>query len=79
MTDILKIGLSALLTQQRALAVTSNNIANASTPGYSRQRIELGERAAQRLGSGFVGTGVDPSTSLSSTTMRPSRAPSTIY
>ena len=59
MADILKIGLSALLTQQRALAVTSNNIANASTPGYSRQRIELGERAAQRLGSGFVGTGVD--------------------
>ena len=59
MTDLLKIGLSALLTQQRALATTSNNIANANTPGYSRQRVEFGERAAERVGSGFVGTGVD--------------------
>jgi flagellar hook-associated protein 1 FlgK len=59
MTDLLKIGLSALLTQQRALAATSNNIANANTPGYSRQRVEFGERPAERLGSGFVGTGVD--------------------
>jgi flagellar hook-associated protein FlgK len=33
MPDILQIGLSALLTHQRALATTSNNIANASTPG----------------------------------------------
>ena len=59
MTDLLKIGLSALLTQQRALATTSNNIANANTPGYSRQRVEFGERAAERVGSGFIGTGVD--------------------
>jgi flagellar hook-associated protein 1 FlgK len=42
MADILNIGLSALLAQQRALTTTSNNIANASTPGYSRQRVELG-------------------------------------
>ena len=59
MTDLLKIGLSALLTQQRALAATSNNIANANTPGYSRQRVEFGERAAERVGSAFVGTGVE--------------------
>jgi flagellar hook-associated protein 1 FlgK len=58
MTDILKIGLTALLAQQRAIAVTSNNIANASTPGYSRQRVELNEAAAQRLGNDFVGSGV---------------------
>jgi flagellar hook-associated protein 1 FlgK len=62
MADILNIGLSALLAQQRALTTTSNNIANASTPGYSRQRVELSERAAERLGIGFVGTGVDIAT-----------------
>ena len=41
MADLLNIGLSALLAQQRALTTTANNIANASTPGYSRQRVEL--------------------------------------
>jgi len=61
MTDILRIGLSALLAQQRALSVASNNIANASTPGYSRQRVELSEASAQRLGNDFVGTGVNAS------------------
>ena len=61
MTDLLRIGLSALLAQQRALATTSNNIANASTPGYSRQRVELSEASAQRLGNDFVGTGVNAS------------------
>jgi flagellar hook-associated protein 1 FlgK len=59
MADILNIGLSALLAQQRALTTTANNIANASTAGYSRQRVELSERAAERLGTGFLGTGVD--------------------
>jgi flagellar hook-associated protein 1 FlgK len=62
MADILNIGLSALLAQQRALTTTSNNIANASTPGYSRQRVELTERSAERLGPGYVGTGVDIAT-----------------
>ena len=58
MTDLLRIGLSALLAQQRALATTSNNVANASTPGYSRQRIELIERPVERLGNEMIGTGV---------------------
>jgi flagellar hook-associated protein 1 FlgK len=62
MADLLNIGLSALLAQQRALTTTSNNIANASTPGYSRQRIELTERQAERLGQGYLGTGVDIAT-----------------
>jgi flagellar hook-associated protein 1 FlgK len=48
-----------LVAQQRALAVTSNNVANASTPGYSRQRAELSERPSDRLGDGYVGTGVE--------------------
>lgn len=58
MADILRIGLSGLLAQQRALATTANNIANASTPGYSRQRVELTERPLEMLGNGGVGTGV---------------------
>ena len=49
MADMLRIGLSALLAQQRALATTSNNVANASTPGYSRQRVELGGAPGRRL------------------------------
>jgi flagellar hook-associated protein 1 FlgK len=59
MADILNIGLSALLAQQRALTTTANNIANASTAGYSRQRVELTTRETERLGGDFVGTGVD--------------------
>ncbi len=37
----LEIGRSGLLTHQKAIDVTSNNMANASTPGYSRQRAEI--------------------------------------
>ncbi|NNC63427.1 MAG: flagellar hook-associated protein FlgK [Gammaproteobacteria bacterium] len=59
MTDILRIGLSALLAQQRALSVTSNNIANANTPGYSRQRAEFSERPMEQFGGAYIGTGVD--------------------
>ncbi len=59
MADLLNIGLSALLAQQRALTTTANNIANASTPGYSRQRVELTERHGGAPRPDFVGTGVD--------------------
>jgi flagellar hook-associated protein 1 FlgK len=55
---MLRIGLSGLLAQQRALAITSNNIANATTEGYSRQRAELNERGTERVGPNFFGTGV---------------------
>ncbi len=62
MVDALKIGLSALLAQQRAIAVASNNVANASTPGYSRQRLELVERPSQQVASGAIGSGVSAAT-----------------
>ena len=38
---ILNIGTTALLTAKSALNTTSNNIANASTPGYTRQTVDL--------------------------------------
>ena len=41
MSDLLTNGASALLTFQRALATTSQNIANVNTEGYSRQRVNL--------------------------------------
>jgi flagellar hook-associated protein 1 len=37
----LEIGRLGLLAQQRALGVTSNNVANVNTPGYTRQRAQL--------------------------------------
>lgn len=59
MPDLLNIGLTALLSQQRALSTTSNNIANASTPGYSRQRVEFAERPPEDIGREFIGRGVE--------------------
>ncbi|MBL4850139.1 MAG: flagellar hook-associated protein FlgK [Planctomycetes bacterium] len=51
--------LSGLLTAQRALEVVGHNVANASTPGYSRQRVELSTRRPQSAtGAGQLGTGV---------------------
>ena len=54
MSGLLGIGTSALLANQRALAVTGNNIANANTEGYSRQRVDFSARhvPGQMLGQG---------------------------
>ena len=59
MADILTTAVSGLEAFQQALAVTGNNIANASTPGYTRQQINLSPSFAQNLGSGYVGSGVN--------------------
>lgn len=58
MTGMLSTGTSALLAFQRALGTVSHNVANASTPGYSRQRVELAARPAQPEGGNWVGQGV---------------------
>lgn len=62
MPDIFDISVSALQAFQRAITVTGNNVANANTPGYNRQRVELNSRAPQYYGNGWVGAGVDVST-----------------
>jgi len=59
MGDALTTGVSGLLALQRALDVTSNNIANANTPGYSVERANLQELPAQQTGKGYVGSGVE--------------------
>ena len=53
----IEIGRRALQAQQTALQVTSHNIANANTPGYSRRTVDLANVPGV-TGSG-VGSGVD--------------------
>ncbi len=59
MTNMLSTGSSALLAFQRALSTVGNNVANAATPGYSRQRVELASRPGQGVGTLHIGGGVD--------------------
>jgi len=59
MPDSLLIGLSALQAHQRAMQVTSHNLANVATPGYSRQRAELSTPIPEDAQPGQVGRGVN--------------------
>ena len=59
MADMLGTGLSSLRAAQRALDTTAHNIANVSTEGYTRQRVEFATRKPQSLGGNWVGSGVD--------------------
>lgn len=52
------IGKSALFASQTALTVTSNNIANANTPGYNRQDVILNIANPINSGAGMIGMGV---------------------
>ena len=53
------IGLSGMLSSQRALEVLGHNMSNANTPGYSRQRLQLGaSRLHLQAGGGVLGNGV---------------------
>lgn len=55
----LEIGLSALRTHQQVLATLGNNIANASTPGYHRQRVDQANRAPSVTDRHHIGSGVE--------------------
>lgn len=62
------VGKSGLFGNQKAIDVTSHNIANANTDGYSRQRAELQASRPfcmpslnNAIGPGQLGTGVDVS------------------
>jgi flagellar hook-associated protein 1 len=59
MSDILSTSISGLLAFQQALTVTSNNVSNAATKGYSVQNINLREALGQGTASGYIGSGVD--------------------
>ena len=55
----LQISLTGIRAAQSGLDIASNNIANAGTPGYTRQRIDLVSRAPWQSVSGPIGQGVD--------------------
>jgi flagellar hook-associated protein 1 FlgK len=57
MTSILNIGQTGLNAAQMGLATTAHNIANASTPGYSRQLVLQTTPLAQNVGVAFAGNG----------------------
>ena len=54
----MSVALQSLLAQQGAMEVTANNIANANTPGYSREVPILEESPPILSGNTMVGTGV---------------------
>jgi flagellar hook-associated protein 1 FlgK len=58
LVTLLSIARTALLTHQRAMDVTAHNVANAQTPGYSRQRLTLGAAAPLLMPDGTMGRGV---------------------
>ena len=57
MSDLLSIGSSGVTAYQRALATVSNNIANVSTDGYTRQDVSLSSNQPRLLGNSYLGTG----------------------
>ena len=58
MTDLIGIGVSGLSAYQRALATTSNNVANLQTEGYVRQRAVLASSGQDGGSKISIGTGV---------------------
>lgn len=55
--SLLNIGISGLRAQQAALNVVGQNITNASTPGYTRQRAEIESISGSSAVSFGVGSG----------------------
>src|SRR5215210_3993437 len=53
----LQTSLRGLLAQQRALDVSGHNVANASTPGYSRQEALMTASPAYVVPAGATATG----------------------
>jgi flagellar hook-associated protein 1 FlgK len=54
----MSVALQSLLAQQGAMEVVANNIANANTPGYSREIPTMEENPPILSGNTMVGTGV---------------------
>jgi flagellar hook-associated protein 1 len=58
LNSILNLARRALDAQQVGMSVTSHNIANASTLGYSRQRADFTTTPPEQMPYGYLGTGV---------------------
>jgi flagellar hook-associated protein 1 FlgK len=59
LASLLSIARSALVVHQRAMEVTGHNIANANTPGYSRQSLQIQAASPLVLPSFSLGRGVE--------------------
>ncbi len=59
---IMSLAGQALMTQQQAISVTSHNIANVNTPGYSRQRLIMTTNTPSDSAIGLIGNGVSGET-----------------
>jgi flagellar hook-associated protein 1 FlgK len=59
--SIFGTGVSALNSAQMGLATAEHNIANVSTPGFTRQQTVQAARQPQYTGVGYIGQGVDVS------------------
>ncbi len=59
LTRLFEISSKSLATYQRALSISSNNIANAANPNYSRQRAQLTTTEPDHSTNVELGTGVD--------------------
>ena len=61
-STLLSLGTTAMFANYAALQTVGQNIANANTPGYSRQSVVLENAPGQFTGSGYFGKGVDETT-----------------
>lgn len=59
LNSIMDTSLSALFAAQAGLATTGHNIANANTPGYSRQDVMFSARRPDMTAVGAIGRGVE--------------------
>jgi len=60
-SGLLSIGASALNAASTALETVGNNIANVSTPGYSREVTSLSTQIESSIGGMYLGSGVEVS------------------
>ena len=58
-SSLLNIGSRSLAAAQGSLGTIAHNIANANTPGYSRQEAVLQTAGGMYTGAGFFGRGVE--------------------
>ena len=56
---LMGVGRSALMAAYAQLQTSGHNIANAATPGYSRQEVVNKTAGADFTGAGYIGRGVD--------------------
>ncbi|TQV84138.1 flagellar hook-associated protein FlgK [Exilibacterium tricleocarpae] len=58
-SDFLGVSVTGLRISQQALRTSGHNIANADTPGFSRQRTLVTSAQGSFSGSGFIGNGAN--------------------